>query len=289
MDYVTHFNLTDRPFKNTYDGRYFFRSQAAANVFSTLKDEACPTLVHLKGRDKSGKTSVLRRLSAELRDVFKVVLVLNPHYTLLEILRQALTDFGHSHKFTIHSREEELLGYYQNSVSDFLAEGAKILLAVDNTEELSPELLAELYGLMELESGWRGRVTLLLCGSPDKPWPMVPDIMMETLELELPPLTPNEAEEYVVSRLKAAGGSLCFSRAALKSLWDYSDGRPEVINQLAERGLISAWSSGRREVGSSQIKAAKQSLDNPLTFSREALDQAARGPGFKPSETPGGK
>ena len=277
MDYVAHFNLTDRPFKNSYDGRYFFRSQAAAAIFLTLKDENCPSIVHLKGQSKAGKTFVLRRLPSELRDSRKVALILNPQFTLSEILRQALTDFGHSHKFTLQSREEELLGYYQNSVTDFLAEGFRILLAVDNAEELSPELLAEIYGLMELESGWRGRVTLLLGGSPDKPWPVVPDIMMEVRELELPALNFDETVEYVGARFKAAGGDICFSRAALKTLWEYSRGLPELINQLAERSLISAWSAGRREVGSANLKAARQSLDNPLTFNRQALAQAARG------------
>ena len=276
MDYVKHFNLTDRPFKNTYDGRYFYRSSAVGAVFTAIKDEACPTLIHLKGRAKVGKTSVLRRLPVELRDLFKVVLILNPHMTLAEMLRQALTDFGHSHKFSAHTREEELLGYFQNSVSDFLGEGYKLLLAVDNAEELSPAALAELYGLMELEPDWRGRVSLLLCGSSDAPWPMVPDIMLETRELFLAPLSPDETQEYVQTRLKAAGGGMCFSRAGIRTLWEYGEGRPETVNQLAERGLIAAWSNGRGEVGPAQLKAARASLDNPLTINYQAIDQASR-------------
>ena len=287
MDYLKHFNLSDRPFKNTYDGRFFFRSQAAEAVFAALRDQSCPSLVHLKGPDKVGKTSILRRLAPELRDSFKVIVWLNPHLNLAEMLRQALNDLGHSHKFTPHTPEEELLGYFQNTVSEALADGYRLLLAVDNADELSPEFLSELYGLMELESSWLGRVLLLLCGSPDQPWPMVPDMMTEVRELSLPPLDAGEAEEYVLSRLKAAGGAACFSRGALRDLWEYGRGRPETINQLAERGLIAAWSAGRREVGPSQLKAARTSLDNPLTLNRQALNQAARGPApVRPHQPP---
>lgn len=286
MDYLKHFNLSDRPFKNTYDGRFFFRSQAAETVFSALRDESCPTLVHLKGSDKVGKTSILRRLAPELRDTFKVIVWLNPHLNLSEMLRQALTDLGHSHKFTPQTPEEELLGYFQNTVSEALNDGFRLLLAVDNADELTPEFLSELYGLMELESHWRGKVMLLLCGSTDQPWPMVPDVLLEIKELALPPLDAREAEEYVLSRLKAAGGSGCFSRGALRDLWEYGRGRPETINQLAERGLIAAWSAGRREVGPGQLKAARTSLDSPLTLNRQALDQAARGRAARPASPP---
>ena len=276
MDYVNHFNLTDRPFKNTYDGRYFYRSSAAVAIFTAIRDETCPTLIHLKGRSKVGKTSVLRRLPVELRDIGKVVLILNPQMTLAEMLRQALTDFGHSHKFNPHTREEELLGYFQNSVADFLSEGYRLLVAVDNAEELPPPSLAELYGLMELEPDWRGRVYLLLCGSSEAPWPMVPDIMLEMKELTLSSMSPEETQEYILTRLKVAGGTMCFSRAAVRTLWEYSEGLPETINQLAERGLISAWSNGRGEVGPAQLKAARASLDNPLTINYEALGHASR-------------
>ncbi len=286
MDYVKHFNLSDRPFKNTYDGKFFYRSPAAGAVFEALRDENCPSLVRVKGRGKVGKTSVLRRLPVELRAGFKVALILNPQMTLAEIFRQALTDFGRSHKFTPRTPEEELLGYFQNAVSEFLEEGYRVLLAVDNADELTPEILAEFHGLLELESHWRGRVILLLCGSSETAWPMVPDILLEQADLELPPLTAKETEEYVLTRLKAAGGSQRFSRGALKVLWEYSAGRPETINQLAERALIAAWSSGRDEVASPHLRAARTSLDAPLTIDYQALEQAARGQTARPEQAP---
>lgn len=277
MDYLEHFQLSDRPFKNTYDGRFFFRSQGASLIFSALKAEPGPTLIHLKGLPKTGKTSLLRRLPVELRDSGKAALILNPQLTLAEILRQALTDLGHSHKFDARTPEEELLGYFQNAVNDFVGEGLRFFLIVDSVDGLSPETLAELYALMGLEEAWTGRVRLLLCGRPDQPWPMVPDIMPEVRELDLPPLSVQETEEYVQFRLKAAGGGAVFSRGGLKALAEYAEGRPETINQLAERALIAAWSAGRREVGQAQVRAAKNSLDNPLALDQQALERMGQG------------
>jgi type II secretory pathway predicted ATPase ExeA len=284
MDYLAHFNLTDRPFKNTYDGRFFYRTAAAENIFRFLKDGGeRPPLVHIKGLDQVGKTFLLRRLGLELKEAGRTALILNPHLTLAEMLRQALTDFGLSHKFSAQTQEEELLGYYQNATSDFLADRQNVFLAVDNAAELPPAMLAELHWLTDLEPGWRGRVSLILCGSSERPWPVVPDRMPETRELTLPPLSAREIEGYVSARLKAAGGRPLFSRAALKILGDYSQGRPEAVNRLAERGLIAAWSAGRAKVGPAQMAAARTSLEAPQNLDYDRLAEAARGQATRPA------
>lgn len=275
MDYLEHFNLADHPFKNTYDGRFFYRTEAAKQIFQNLKDETTPPLLHLKGRPKVGKTSVLHRLTDELRKIFKVALILNPHFTLAEMLRKTLTDFGQSHKFSLKTPEEDLLSYYQVGVSSFLAEGLKVLLAVDNVNELPPVRLADLYSLIKLEPKWQGQVSLLLCGTPERSWPVVPNMLIELKELELPPLNESEVEEYLTTRLKATGANRLFSQAAIKVLDEYGEGRPEIINTLAERALIVAWSSKQLKVGKAQVKAARASLKPPPNINYDSLAETA--------------
>lgn len=261
MDYTEHFNLTDRPFKNTYDRKYFFRSVSVDIIIKVLEAESCTPLVHLKAQPKVGLTSFLRYLPKELRLNYRTALILNPHLTLTEILRQCLIDFGQEHKFDNQTPEESLLGFFQNTVDEFLADDFRVMLVVDNAAELSPETLSELYGLMELEEEWKGRFILLLGGSSETPWPVVPDILYEINELKLPPLSEEEIEAYLSFRLKVAGGSLCFNRGALSCLVECSGGLPELINQFAERALIAAWTKGAEVVGTSQIKAAVDSLE----------------------------
>jgi hypothetical protein len=105
--------------------------------------------------------------------------------------------------------------------------------------------------------------------------------------LTLPPLPDAEIESYVSARLKAVGGGALFSRAALKILGDYGQGRPEVINQLAERGLIAAWSAGRSEVGSAQMEAARTSLEAPRNLDYDRLAGAARDQVIRPDQGSG--
>ncbi|UQZ89052.1 hypothetical protein C4J81_07515 [Deltaproteobacteria bacterium Smac51] len=270
MDYQKHFKLNESPFKSASDSRFFYNRKAAAAIFAAIADQDCPPVIHLMGPAKVGKTALLKRLPVELREKYKVALILNPHLKLSEILRQALTDFGHSHKFNLHTPEEELLGFFQNAVTDYVEEGFRILLAMDNADELPPETLSDLYGLIELEPQWKGRVILLLSGTPEATWPMVPDIMTPLKDLELPALTDDETTEYVAHRLKAANGDMCFNRQGLRMLAEYGQGRPEIINQLAERAMIAAWSGGQSQVGAEHLKAAKASIDNPLTYNPEA-------------------
>jgi type II secretory pathway predicted ATPase ExeA len=284
MDYLEHFNLTDRPFKNTYDGRFFYRTTAARQIFQNLKAETTPPLLHLKGWHKVGKTSILHRLTDELKKTVKVALILNPHLTLAEMLRQTLTDFGQSHKISPKTPEKELLSYYQNEVSSFLAKGLKVLLAVDNVDELPPARLADLYSLIKLEPKWQGQVRLLLCGTPERPWPVVPNMLIELKELELPPLNESEVEEYLTARLKVTGANSLFSRAAIKALGEYSEGRPEFINRLAERALIVAWSSKQWKVEKAQVKIARASLKAPQNINYDSLAETASNDVPRPSQ-----
>ena len=264
MDYTTHFNLTDRPFKNTYNGKDFFPSEGALAVFNAIKDPRCPPLVHLKVTPKSGLTSILKRLPYELKTTsVKVALILNPHLTLPEIIRQILTDLGQSHKFDAHTPEGALLGYYQNVVSDLLDDDYRVLLAVDNAAELTPDTLGELYSLMELEPNWAKKVIILLSGLDTKPWPVIPDIFYKSIELKLSPLSVEQTESYIAFRLKAAGGGSLFTRATLQTIAEYSGGLPETINQLADRSLIAAWAKGATQVESSHLKSAIATLEEP--------------------------
>ena len=284
MDYTKHFNLTDRPFKNTYNGKDFFQSEAATAIFQTLQDPRCPPLVNLKVTPKSGLTSILKRLPTVLKPAgIRVALILNPHLTLPEIMRQILTDLGQSHKFDTHTPEGALLGYYQNAVSEFLADDYRVLLAVDNASELTPDTLGELYSLMELEPKWTKQVILMVSGLEDKPWPVIPDIFYESKELKLGPLSEEQTESYIAFRLKAVGGDSLFTRASLKNITEHAGGLPETINQLADRALIAAWAKGATQVETSHLKSAMATLEDPgqSTPNGEVKNQIGRSQKFK--------
>ncbi|MGL4207838.1 MAG: AAA family ATPase, partial [Candidatus Adiutrix sp.] len=175
MDYEKHFGLNDRPFKNNAGLGFFYKSSNAAKIISALKVPTALPIIHIKGEAKVGKTALLKALPPELRANFKVVVILNPQLTLAEILRQALNDLGHSHKFSQNTPEEELLGYFENAIIDIVENQSRLLLAIDNAEELPPEILADIYGLMALEAQWGEKISLILCGNPNIPWPVVPD------------------------------------------------------------------------------------------------------------------
>ncbi len=286
MDYLKHFNLSDRPFKNTYDGRFFYCSYAARGLLDALVAPNRPSLIHLKADSKLGKTTILRRLNTELREKYKVTVLLNPQMTLEEILRQALTDFSQTHLFDSRTPEEVLLSYFQDAITEFIENGQQILLAVDSVESLSGTMLDELYSLMTLEASWQGKFVLLLSGIPDVPWPLILENDLEPHEFTLSPLSAEETTAYVTLRLKAASGAMPFSPRALKALWETSGGVPEIINQVAERSLIATWSAGRHEVTPAQIKAAQTSLDKPFEIDYQALERAGQAPGRVKPTTP---
>jgi hypothetical protein len=208
-----------------------------------------------------------------------VVPILQTGHQLINILRDALIGFGLGFKCSPQVPEESLLGFFQNAVSNFVANNYGLVLAADGAQALSGENLNDLLHLLSLEPTWKGQTTLLAATRSETNWPKE-EAFAKALTLEMAPLNPFETAEYVRYRMKTAGAKKdYFSDEALVALHKLSNGVPAAINVLAERALLTAWAAGKKEITASFMAQAKASLDNPLAVSPKAAQKAA---GFKP-------
>ena len=195
MDFEEFFKFTDRPFKSTLEGRYFFRRKAFDELKALLSGEAgpLPVVVFLKGPEGVGKSTVIRRLPAALRETTRMAPILGPDFQLGEILGGTLNFLGLGFKCPPSAKEESLLGYFQNAVSQLVEAGQGLVLAVDDAKAVGEETLGDLLALTRLEPSWAGRTTLMLAGpaSPDWPGSALPP---EAMVVELPSMSLKETQ-----------------------------------------------------------------------------------------------
>ncbi|MDR1870851.1 MAG: hypothetical protein LBS60_02810 [Deltaproteobacteria bacterium] len=279
MDYEAFFKLKERPFKNPLEAKFFFRVPLFNQICQILTETPRPNLLLLKGAEGSGKSALLRRLPWTLRNGLIVVPILQTGHQLINILRDALIGFGLGFKCSPQVPEESLLGFFQNAVSNFVANNYGLVLAADGAQALSVDNLNDLLHLLSLEPTWQGQTTLLAATRPDVNWPQEA-IPASAVTLEMAPLNPFETAAYVRYRLKTAGSRQdCFTDEALVALHKLSGGAPAAINALAERALLTAWAAGKKEITPAILAQAHASLDTPLAVSQKAAQKAA---GFKP-------
>jgi general secretion pathway protein A len=274
MDYEAFFKLKERPFKNPWEAKFYFRVPAFDEIRETLINAPRPEFLILRGQPGVGKSALLRRLPWALKEKTVVAPILLTGHRLGDILRDALIGFGLGFKCSPQVPDESLLGFFQNAVSNFIANNYGLALAADGAATLTEEDVEDLLRLLSLEPKWRGQTTLLATDALKSPWPGPKFPGAKTLTL--PPLDQAQTAEYVRFRLQAAGGKKdLFPQESLHKVHALSEGSPAAINALCERALLTAWAAGKKEIAPHFLTQAKASLENPLEIAPQAKRRAA--------------
>jgi general secretion pathway protein A len=142
------------------------------------------------------------------------------------------------------------------------ADGRRVVLIVDEAQTLSPELLEQVRLLTNLETAKQKLLQIILIGQPelramlDRP-EMRQIAQRITGRYHLEPLRKDETRAYVDHRLRVAGAqSEIFTKSAIRTLYRRSRGIPRLINVIADRALLAAYTQDRRTVEAQLVVAA---------------------------------
>jgi len=164
-----------------------------------------------------------------------------------------------------------------------------VLLAVDEAHRLTLPVLEELRGLTNLDSDGRPLVRLLLAGQCELEEQLA-DPKLDGLyqrvraQARLQPLTRAESQNYLISRLRFAGGdpAQVITDEAIELLAIVCDGSPRCLNHLADASLQrGAWSATTPITRGEVLDALTESRRLPLRFNeptRAAADTPAPTP-----------
>lgn len=277
--YLEHFGLKEPPFAITPDPRFVFLSErhrdALAHLLYGIGQGGSGGFVLLTGEVGTGKTTLSRLLLEQLPENTRVALVLNPRLTPTELLETICEEL----KLDIEGCRGSVKGLV-DALNAFLLEayaaGQRVVLIVDEAQNLSFEALEQIRLLTNLETPTQKLLQIILIGQPELrtllEQPNLRQLSQRvTARYHLTPLDAIETEEYVRHRLKVAGCQrLPFTRLALRALYRHSGGIPRLINVIADRALLAAYARDLDTVGESLVHAA----------AREALGLRRQGARF---------
>jgi general secretion pathway protein A len=262
--YTSFFGLTEKPFAITPDPRYLYLSDRHAEALAHLVYGITHSggFIQLTGEVGTGKTTVVRSLLAQVPENADIALILNPRVSPLEFLQSICDEL----RLSLSDTARCSIKYLVDQLNDYLlaqhALGRRVVVIVDEAQQLSPEVLEQVRLLTNLETATTKLLQIILIGQPELRELLARTDLRQlaqriTGRYHLEPLLREETCAYVRHRLKVAGaiGPL-FTTAALHEVHRLARGTPRVINVLCDRALLAAFTQEQHRVEPALVRVA---------------------------------
>jgi general secretion pathway protein A len=262
--YLTFFGLSEKPFAITPDPRYLYLSERHAEALAHLLygiNEA-GGFVQLTGEVGTGKTTIVRSLLAQAPKDAEIALILNPKITAPEFLLTICEELGIGVPDSALGSLKDLVDILSHYLLRAHAAGHRVVLVVDEAQNLSPQLLEQVRLLTNLETNTQKLLQIILIGQPELRELLGRSELRQlaqriTGRYHLNPLSREETLAYVRHRLRVAGATTdIFAPQALNAVFRLSQGVPRVINVICDRALLGAYSLDRHRVTAALVRSA---------------------------------
>ncbi|HFD12895.1 MAG TPA: AAA family ATPase, partial [Crenotrichaceae bacterium] len=277
--YLQHFQFTAEPFSIAPDPRFLFLSmrheEALAHLIYGLREGG--GFVALTGEVGTGKTTLCYCLIDQLPENVDLALVFNPKLSSLELIATICDELG-----IAYPENNTSIKVVTDALNQYLleahAKGRRTVVLIDEAQNLSLDVLEQIRLLTNLETKRTKLLQIILVGQPEL------NTLLNCKELRqlsqrvtgryhLIPLDYNETREYIRHRLMKVGArSDVFSVSAQKALFRHSKGIPRLLNTIADRSLLGAFSNNQFQVSAGLVdNAAKEILNMGKRFPWQAV------------------
>ena len=261
--YTSFFGLNEKPFSITPNPRYLYMSErhteALAHLIYGIKDSG--GFIQLTGEVGTGKTTLIRGLLQRLPDNADVALILNPQLSATEFLAAILEELGigiPAEKDSLKALTDALNQY----LLDNYAKGRRTILMVDEAQNFAVDVLEQIRLLTNLETAKHKLLQITLIGQPELRTMLARNDLRQlaqriTARYHLEPLGQDDTRAYIRHRLKVAGATRpIFTDAACRELYRLSGGIPRIINVIADRALLGAFTADEPEISPKLVRRA---------------------------------
>ena len=267
MSYLEHFKLKEQPFRLTPDPDFLYWSKQHARAKAYMESTIwlADGFVVITGDIGSGKTTLLQSFLSELEDDVVYAVVSQTQLTPTQFLQSVLTEFGFK---PFNKAKVELLDMLNMFLIEQYSNGRKVVLIVDEAQNLTRKVLEEIRLLSGIETHKEKVLRIILAGQPELKEtldsPKLKQLVQRVrLRFHIGPLDERELREYINHRLSIAGREVSdlFNDDTFDIIHRYSGGVPRLINTLCDTALLCAFADEHQSISSDEIMVAVAELN----------------------------
>jgi len=260
--YLEHFQLKELPFRLSPDPGFLYLSQIHSRAKAYMESTIWFTdgFVVITGEIGSGKTTLIESFLKEIQQDVVVAQINQTQISPTEFLQTLLAQFGFS---PFKMRKAELLATLNQFLIEQYASGRKVLLILDEAQNLSNKVLEEVRLLSGVETTKEKVLRIILAGQPELSDKLdSPDLVQlrqrVRLRFHLTALSETDAAEYIRHRLRIAGAGdrEIFEPDTIPVIYRYTGGIPRLTNTLCDTALLSAFAQDHTTVSMEDLKSA---------------------------------
>ena len=264
--YLDLFKLQELPFRLTPDPAFLYLSKHHARAKAYMESTIWFTdgFVVITGEIGSGKTTLIETFLKELEKDVVVAQISQTQVSAVEFLQSLLVQFGFQ---PFKMKKAELLATLNEFLIEQYANGRRVLLIVDEAQNLSNKVLEEIRLLSGIETTKEKVLRIILAGQPELSDKLNSPNLVQLaqrirLRFHLTALSKSDTTSYIQHRLEVAGsqGREIFQPDTFALIYRYTGGIPRLVNTLCDTSMMAAFAQERDYVTVDDVKAAVEEM-----------------------------
>jgi type II secretory pathway predicted ATPase ExeA len=264
--YLELFKLHELPFRLSPDPQFLYLSKQHARAKAYMESTIWFTdgFVVITGEIGAGKTTLIETFLRELEADVVVAQINQTQLSPTAFLQTVLVQFG----FTpFDMKKVEVLATLNQFLTEQHVAGRKVLLIIDEAQNLSHRVLEEIRMLSGIETTKEKVLRIILAGQPElndklNSKELIQLVQRVRLRFHLSALSSAETTSYIDHRLEVAGsqGRRIFAEDTYATIYRYTGGVPRLVNTLCDTCMMAAFGRESDVVTVEDLDAAVQEL-----------------------------
>jgi type II secretory pathway predicted ATPase ExeA len=290
--YLELFKLHELPFRLSPDPQFLYLSKQHARAKAYMESTIWFTdgFVVITGEIGAGKTTLIETFLRELSADVVVAQINQTQLSPTAFLQTVLVQFGFS---PFEMKKPEVLATLNQFLTEQHVNGRKVLLIIDEAQNLTYRVLEEIRMLSGIETTKEKVLRIILAGQPElndklNSKELVQLTQRVRLRFHLSALSAPETSSYIDHRLEVAGsqGRRIFAEDTYSVIFKYTGGVPRLVNTLCDTCMMAAFGRDSEIVALEDLQSAIHELQWVEFASRTSRMQQLLAIGTAPHAAP---